>query len=259
MKITKHISFFFIEDRLKYVNRIIAETNNYKYTTDIFIHTNQVFEYKLLQEYKNGSLNVIVHDLTDIHPFKLTWKPRDLLKHQKDDYDIFIYVEDDILIPKEAIEYWLKYNEQVIAVNRNLGFLRIEIDDKNDEYISDLWKHQFLRNIVDINGDRYCVNDFNPYCAFWIYNKTEFNRFVDSHHYDVNNVFNNTYYEMRESSAIGLHGIGMNWYIHTVIPMDNDNKLNPACRVYHMPNNYVNESGDRGWATIKFSDVVVIN
>ena len=36
MIITKHIAFFFIEKRIKYINTIINETNNYKYLFYIY-------------------------------------------------------------------------------------------------------------------------------------------------------------------------------------------------------------------------------
>ena len=42
MKITKHISFYYLENRIAYINNIIDETNKYEYTTDIFIHTNNI-------------------------------------------------------------------------------------------------------------------------------------------------------------------------------------------------------------------------
>lgn len=37
MKITKHISFYFLKERIIYINRIIDETNTYEYRTDVFI------------------------------------------------------------------------------------------------------------------------------------------------------------------------------------------------------------------------------
>ena len=48
---------------------------------------------------------------------------------QQFDYDYFMYVEDDILVPKQAIEYWLKYSPQMVQNKYNLGFVRIEKDD----------------------------------------------------------------------------------------------------------------------------------
>ena len=55
MRITKHITFFFIKERVKFINNIINETNKYKYITDIFIHTNykDLLETSFLK-YNNG-------------------------------------------------------------------------------------------------------------------------------------------------------------------------------------------------------------
>jgi hypothetical protein len=139
MKITIHISFFFIENRIIYINNIINETNKYEYTTDIFIHTNNKDLHEgFFTPYTNGYIKIIKHDLSKENPFYLTWKCRDLLKKQKDDYDIFMYIEDDILVPYNAIKYWLEYNEKLIEYGYNLGFVRIEINKDNIEYITDL-------------------------------------------------------------------------------------------------------------------------
>ena len=110
MIITKHIAFFFIEKRIKYINTIINEANNYKYKTDIYIHTNYKFSKELLVKYTNGNINIICYNLQNINPFKLTWLCRYLLKQQINKYDIFMYIEDDILVKAETIEYWLKYS-----------------------------------------------------------------------------------------------------------------------------------------------------
>ena len=45
---------------------------------------------------------------------------------QINDYDSFMYVEDDILVPKQTIEYWMKYSAQMVQNEYNLGFVRIE-------------------------------------------------------------------------------------------------------------------------------------
>ena len=53
-----------------------------------------------------------------------------------------MYIEDDILVPWKTIQYWLEYNEKLISMNYNLGFVRIEVDN-NIEYITDLHGLQF--------------------------------------------------------------------------------------------------------------------
>jgi len=251
MKITKHISFYFSSDRIQYINRIIHETNTYTYTTDIFIHTNNIeLHASAFSRYTNGCIQIIYHDLSQIHPFYLTWKCRDLLKQQQDDYDIFIYIEDDILIPYKAIKYWLDYHEKLLAMNYNLGFVRIEIDS-GIEYITDLYGEK-LDTIISLDGDMYCVNNKNPYCAFWIYNKTEFGRFVNSKYYNIENISNQ--HGIREQSAFGLHGFCTDWYKSTLIPV-NDRKLIEDCKIYHMPNNYV-VNKTTPFATIKFDEAI---
>lgn len=263
LTITKHISFYYIPDRIKYINRIIDETNTYKSKTDIFIHTNSLeLTNNLINPYTNGSLYIIHHDLKDEHPFYLTWKCRYLLSKQRNDYDIFMYIEDDILVPYKAIEYWLEYNEKLISLNYNLGFLRIEHDNNNIEYTSDL--DDKINKLVKIDGQYYAVNDVSPYCAFWIYNKNEFNRFVESEYYDINNI--PWYYRIgdpnafvREKSAIGLHGIQIKkiWYKDTLIPLSNI-FITDRCKIYHMPNNYVYQPNTK-LGKLKFDDCLDIN
>jgi hypothetical protein len=258
MKIAKHICFFYKEERLQYINKILEETAKYPFTTDVFIHTHKKFSKDKLVEYTNGSLNIIFHDLSGIHPFYLPSLTRNLLKEQRNDYDIFIYVEDDILIPTKAIKYWLHYKDNLIKNNYNLGFVRIEIDDKGEEHITDICHSpdmsslSYLTKNISIEKEEYVINDKNPYCAFWIYDKQEFNKFVDSKYYDIKNVSG---YDIRAVVAIGLHGVETDWYKGTVIPIKNNQLVN-ECKVYHLPNNYVHREGH--WICLKFNDVVKI-
>jgi hypothetical protein len=253
MKITKHVSFYFLIDRIKFLNKILEETNQYEITTDIFIHTNsKEVEYSLFNEYTNGEMTIVYHDLTNIHPYFLTWKCRDLLKQQQNDYDIFMYIEDDILVPYKAIQYWLAYHEKLIHLNYNLGFVRIEIEN-NIEYITDLFGEK-LDTIIRIHENDFCVNNKNPYCAFWIYNKNEFNKFVHSEYYNPYHIVG---YEIREISAVGLHGVNTPWYKNTVIPIIN-NHLNKDCKIYHLSNNYVVDKSTT-LATIKFDEAIKFN
>ena len=250
-KIAIHVSFFYIESRIQYVNRIIEATNQYDCDADIYIHTNaHDLRSSAFCPHTNGRLLIISHDLSLENPFYLTWKCRPLLKTQVDDYDAFMYIEDDILVPWNAIKYWLNNNERLIEQNYNLGFMRIEIAADGEEYITDLHGECFDTIIQLADGQPCCLNNKNPYCAFWIYNKAEFKRFVLSPYYDIQNI---PEYPIREKSAIGLHGNLNYWYKGTVIPIIGQG-LNPDCRIYHMPNNYVVDSSP--FATIRFEDAI---
>ncbi len=253
MIIAKHICFFFLQERICYINRIINEANKYTHNTDIFIHTNNnTLTKEWFNIYTNGNISIIHHNLSNIDPYYLSWKCRDLLKEQKDEYDVFMYIEDDILVTNNAIEYWLKYNEILIALNYNLGFVRIETDNKNTEFITDLPGTQ-LQKVIELNNENFIINDINPYCAFWIYNKKEFNNFINSEYYNIANIDG---YGIREMSAIGLHGVRTNWYKNTLIPLKNENLTND-CKIYHMPNNYINSN--TSFAKIPFDQCINLN
>jgi hypothetical protein len=157
-----------------------------------------------------------------------------------------MYIEDDILVPVKAINYWLERNERLIELNYNLGFIRIEVNDKKEEFMPDLYNVRF-KKFIEIDKQKYVINDANPYCAIWIYNKNEFHKFIRSKYYDINTIPG---YGIREMSAIGLHGQGTPWYKNTVIPLI-DNKLDGDCKIYHMPNNYLGT-----WANVQFNDIV---
>lgn len=232
-------------------------SENYLCKTDIFIHTNNKnLTTDQLHKNKNGKLVIIWYDLTYIDPHYLTWKCRDLMAIQSraNEYDVFMYIEDDILVPWSAIDYWLEYSPLLLSKNLNIGFLRIEKNLYNEEVITDIESQ--LREFKIINDEIFYINNINPYCAFWIYDKKEFARFVASELYDIKNILGGEY-GIRESSAIGLHGLNTNWYQCTVLPWDNSKKrLHDGCKIYHMPNNYA-LNPETSFGKIKYEDAVV--
>ena len=54
------------------------------------------------------------------------------MKSQKNNFDIYIYCEDDILFDNKNFNYWLKHKNTCIKNNYNLGFLRFEINKKDN-------------------------------------------------------------------------------------------------------------------------------
>lgn len=255
MKISKHITFFYDENRFKYLNRLIQEAATYPHKVDIFIHTNKSISDDKLHSPPNVTILVYIHDLKGMDPFLLPWLCRPIMESQKNHYDIFMYVEDDILVPKEALVYWLEHKNTVMDQNYNLGFLRIEVDSIGRHFTTDNATSpdgsidQTLTRTLFINGKEYAINDANPYCAFWIYDANEFSRFIYSGLYNPASING---YGVREKAAIGLHGLYTSWYTYTVIPLLGQG-LNPACKIYHLPNNYLYGA----WKLHPFDEVFV--
>lgn len=259
MRITKHITFFNspkLRYRYNHINRIIKEVCNYPYETDIYIHTNENVKPHYLKKNTNGKLQVIVHDFTNANPLYLTWSCRSWLKEQKDNYDIFIYIEDDMLITVSALNYWLQHKDDLIKHRFNLGFLRIETDIDGNEYMVDIIRKLDTNNTVVINGKNYVINNVNTYAASWIYDKTEFDTFLNSPYYNGNGNIPN--YDIQAASAIGFHGSGMGRYKNTIIPFDYETKqLHPDCKIYHIDNVYLYKHDECQSSTILFKDALI--
>jgi len=255
LKISVHIPFYLAKNNKNKLKLLYKVCNSYlklSKKTKIFVHSNN----KITN--KNKKIKFIFHSLKNFHPFRLTWKPRDLMKKQIKDFDIFIFGEDDILFSKKNFYYWLKYKDICIKNDFNLGFLRAE---KKGKYLYSVDQIKKLSYIKKIYNKKYIVLE-NPYCAMWIYDKNEFSKFIKTPYYNFNwkiKEFGSHNFD-REMSAVGWHGrdiskgFDMGRYIATIIPLEK-NKLDTNSFINHLSNKYSkNPSGLFG--SIKIKDLL---
>tara|TARA_A100001015_G_scaffold317565_1_gene434905 strand:+ start:853 stop:1617 length:765 start_codon:yes stop_codon:yes gene_type:complete len=249
-----NITFFWNKTRIKYLNKIIAEANLYPVKTDIYIHINRDFDpicIKSYANYTNGKVYVEEHKLKNTDKMKLAYEIRHRIKKVIEDYDIFMSIEDDILVPKETISYWLKYHKPISYENYNLGFLRLEIADDNKEYITDLPGKKFTDTLI-LDNTKYIINNVNTFCAMWIYNRKIMKEWINHKYWNPEYIPNVKKIDYRGKAAFGLNGIGT-WFKDTIIPMDG-NKPIEHCKIYHLPNNYVDPENKQSFGTILFNE-----
>ena len=269
MKIVYNIIFFYNEERIKYLLKIINEIKKYKYETDIYIHKNIHFQLKKLVNYKN-KLEIIVHDLSKINPFKLTYLGKLYMKKFIKNYDIFIYSEDDILIYNDSLNYWLEYKDVCFEHKYNLGFLRIEYFDEKDIYLTDIASCFHEPKFIVLNNHTFLLNDKNPYSGCWIYDKKRMKDYIKSKYFNsvqLMNLKTNKKIEIRESQAFGLHHLNNNYFNHTLIHVNETNetnetneikklnKINNHCFIHHMPNNYIKNTKSR-YGKLKINEII---
>ena len=168
MRITKHISFFFIENRILYVNKILDETNKYELVTDVFIHTNNDgLTKEAFNDYSNGSLSIIYHDLSNTHPFYLTWKCRELLKEQKQK-----------LIKKnnKNIIFLLNILKKIINITRNIPnninelnlLYQIPNGSKISVYVYEKPDVNIMEDKTILKGGEFLVKEVEPQSIFTV-------------------------------------------------------------------------------------------
>ncbi|MCM4161414.1 hypothetical protein FHG64_14790 [Antarcticibacterium flavum] len=261
MKLAAHITFFHSPERLPYLLKVIEELLKIDENIDIYIYTNKRFtisskenmHYKIFNYRKFKFARFLKNSLVDklgikwlVHPFYLAWENRRFIEELVDEYDVQLYLEDDIEFKKENFDYWLKYKELALKNDFNLGFLRIEKDKNNRSLLTDVnWP---LKDLIELEEQKFLINDLNPYCGFWIYDRKELKDFTKSPEWQ----FNFTGYGVRAKAAVGWHGVNMNRYKSTIIPLVQSNgtlSTHPGSSVHHLPNNYI---GKGRYCTLEF-------
>lgn len=252
MKIAAHITFYYSEERIKYLNTVVDNLLALPTKTDIYIYTNEHFtlpsasdnvhhifiNYKASRwakfSYRSLASKLGLKRL--VNPFYLTWESRKAIQEKVDQYDAQLYLEDDMAFSSKNLKYWLKHKDLLLKNEYNLGFIRTEVDQENRLKVTDLFEKP--TEIIEIEGQKFLVNDSNPYCGFWIYDKRELKAFIRSKEWK----FKFRKYQIREKAAIGWHGSNMSHYKATLIPLiETDKSLftDPDSSIHHLPNNYI--------------------
>lgn len=215
MKIVVHITHYYQDSRTIYLDQVINGIKTINEEIDIFIHTNVPIK---------QNANIVIHNLRNENPYYLTWKHRPLILSQKNMYDVYMYLEDDILFTDINFEYWKKYHSICNNNGWYLGFLRKELNQNGEWVSTDVIKH--LNDKINLNNITFTNNNNNVYSGFWIADKNEFSEFSQKSCFDLKTKpFG---YDYREAAAIGL------------IPTFKGSLVlnEPGCFVHHLPNNY---------------------
>lgn len=127
--------------------------------------------------------------------------------------------------------------------------MRTETDSDGKKYVIDLswklWKTINFTNPLKIRRkQKFVINSMNPYWGGWIYDQRDFKRFVSSPYYDPAKIKG---YMIRESSAIGMHGVYNNFFKGTIIPFvcrHDVPKIANGCSVHHLSNRIIHNGQD---------------
>ena len=290
MKILLNIVHF-QSKKSHFLNELINEYNNFDLEVDIFIHTNKKSVKNLnLDFYNNGKVKIKRHYLIPKFllyrnkNYYLTWTPRKLIKKNIEKYDIFIYSEDDILIPKKAFKYWLDSKDELYSRGYLPGFVLIELN-KNNEEIAVGFRNKKLIQKIEINDKHYLLNDNNRYMASWIYDKNMMKDWIDSGFFDIRkistkkamrshfldkfkinnltiryflyNYKNKNGFGIRENSAFGMNSLSVNIVNGLLLKLE-DKLFSDDNKIYHLPNSYSDTNHPDGIGTIKLNDVLEI-
>lgn len=220
-----HITYWHSPDRLCYLARQINALNELNCNVDIFVHTN------IERIPLKSRFTTVHHDMTTEYGHFLSWKHRPLLESQLEQFDTFIYLEDDILFTQENWLYYLKHHDLVKQHSSYIGFVRAETDG-TEWYPTDIAPsfgpcEPLPRK--QLGEHDLWVNTNNFYNGFWLLDNIEMRKFIRHSSWDLTKCefFGNF---IREKPAIGP----IPFFKEVLLNLDH-----PGCVVHHMPNNYI--------------------
>ena len=169
----------------------------------------------------------------------LVFEPRQYILDHIEEYDYFLYNEDDIFISKESLEFAIETNEKLIQHNiqYNVGFLRYELENNIPEFV-DLAPYNsvhlggngvsdVIRYVTNIKNEYY-FNAWNPHSGNFLLSKEQVKLLHTNNYFST--VPKATYCGILESGATGFNEV-----IVKYTPVENYKKL----MVHHMSNKYI--------------------
>lgn len=217
---------------LKYLNQVIDEYRSYKkYDIDIIIH---------------GTVPIDRNDvkfITHSNPKNTVYFHRNDFVDNQNNYDLFIFTEDDILIKEETIDIYLKYNN-LLPINYCLGFLRFENTIERIKYLIDLWinvpGHNFIKDFeLNINNQSY-FSVTNVHQSCYVLTKEKLQFIINERKYAISDLqYTSNILESASSSIFS------DWtpsgVFNKVIPISIQDIS--KCFIEHLPGNHCNPPG----------------
>lgn len=251
-KLAIAVTFHYVEERLRYLNKVASQFHLLADETTIHIFTNAegyVKKHRILKAVDpENKLNVQLHTPTYLgHPYLLTWSHfyvfRKLFESDKL-ITHFMYLEDDILITPKNIQYWLSAREDLKSENFYPSFLRYELNNNSLEpYSSDLLGKLFFNNLPKIKkSNRYCYLSLPyPYQGMYFFDR----ELMREHLQGPSSIPQHHRWGIREQAAAGLtfSNVRDNFFSRNLIGYDvGAKKIDIGCLIHHLPNNYVDQA-----------------
>jgi hypothetical protein len=169
----------------------------------------------------------------------LVFEPRQYIIDHIDEYDYFLYNEDDILITSDALKFAIDINEKLIKQNLqyNVGFLRYELENNvpefvdfnpgNSVHLGGNGVSDIIRYVTKINNEYY-FNAWNPHSGNFLLSREQVKLLIDNGYFTTTPTA--TFAGILESGATGFNNV-----IRKYTPIKDYKKL----MVHHMSNKYI--------------------
>jgi hypothetical protein len=251
------VTFYFVKEKLEYLKKISDHFCDLGGKVIVYIVTNtqNKIEIELIKEVvinKGFEVNFFVPTGLG-HPYLLAWSHFSVFRELSKDESIshYMYLEDDILITRKNIAYWMESKEQLKAFkafNIIPSFLRVEQKDSDLRwYSTDSTQQSYLTKLprIKLSDNYYYFNLPQPYQGMYLLDK----ELMLEHLASMSSNPDFGPWGIREKAAQGLTFINVpkGCYSRNFIGYKADiKKIDEGCLIHHTPNNYANNPSPAG-------------
>ena len=155
-----------------FLHTVIEEYRLMSYQTDIVVLSNIPKELGPGVEVKVG--------LPSKNPWSLPFAHKKLFAERANDYDVFIYSEDDTLITERHIKAFLDVTS-ILPEHEIAGFVRYEVDTRGKKYYSTVHSHfHWIPRSVTRIGDYSFARFTNDHSACYLLTRKQLKMAIDS-------------------------------------------------------------------------------
>lgn len=247
-KLAIAVTFHYSEARLLYLKTIAQEFSELAHEVNVYIITNdsstenkQAIE-ECLRNY-TCKYEIIVPTYIG-HPFLLTWGHLGLFRKlliTDTTVTHFLYLEDDILVNKANIQYWLLGRKTLLPYGLVPSFVRYE-EKESIPYCTDITKKinpQTAASVATTNYYSY-ISSPAPYQGMYLLDRELMEEFINSP--QSNPEIGK--WGIREKAAQGITFVNIpnGFSSRNVIGcITNRGIADPNCFIHHTPNNYATD------------------
>lgn len=160
-----------------YLERVIREYRTMSFAVDIVVLSN-------IDKRARSGVECIVGQPAR-NPWSLPFVHKKLFAERHDQYDLFLYSEDDILITEKNIRAWLDVTP-FLSLDEVAGFLRVEFGEDGERNYPDIHAHfHWDPSSVRRRGDYVLAHFTNEHAACFILTRDQLENALHSGGFDV--------------------------------------------------------------------------
>lgn len=245
------ITFFYRPDRLGYLSTACQHHPTLSEETKTFVVTNtrSADELSNIRQACDLSNLEIVTPSHLGHPFLLTWIHRHIFQNlleQDAGFTHYMYAEDDILITRDNINYWLEASELLASTRFLPAFFRYEINSDRSIVSTDITRSLRVGDLYKLRTSHGTMIQFpNPYQGMYLLDTEGLRELL----YTAAGSPDYGCWGIREKAAQGLcfWNVPAGSTSRYLVATDGEHLLNevridPRALIHHMPNNYAEDA-----------------